>query len=120
MWLPHHPGRHPIIAEAREREAITIIPKANGKPQTAPNFRAMFYREVRMGHLAQIGEAGLSPHGLRALAVNTLLEAGCAAAEVAGITDQSLGVIERYSRQRNQRKLARRAMDKWVSTLGEQ
>ena len=120
LWIPIHPRLTPIIAEARERGSIYIIPKANGKPQTAPNFRAMFYREVRMGHLAQIGEAGLSPHGLRALAVNTLLEAGCAAAEVAGITDQSLGVIERYSRQRNQRKLARRAMDKWVSTLGEQ
>ncbi len=120
LWIPLHPRLAPIISEARERGSIYIICKANGKPQTAPNFRALFYREVRMGDLRQIGEAGLSPHGLRALAVNTLLEAGCAAAEVAGITDQSLGVIERYSRQRNQRKLARRAMDKWVSTLGEQ
>ncbi len=65
------------------------------------------------------GEAGLSPHGLRALAVNTLLEAGCTPAEVAGITDQSLGIIERYARQRDQRKFARRAMGKWTSALEE-
>jgi hypothetical protein len=89
------------------------------KPQTAGNFRSMFFREIRLGDLTPIGDKGLSPHGLRALAVNTLLEAGCTPAEVSGITDQSLGIIERYSRQRDQRKLARRAMDKWTSALEE-
>ncbi len=119
LWIPIHPLLAPIIAEARKRGSIYIIPRDNGQPHTAHNFRALFYRETRKGDLRQIGEAGLSPHGLRALAVNTLLEAGCTPAEVAGITDQSLGIIERYARQRDQRKFARRAMGKWTSALEE-
>ncbi len=119
LWIPIHPRLTPIIAEARKRGSIYIIPKANGQPQTADNFRSLFRREVRMGDLRPIGEAGLSPHGLRVLAVNTLLEIGSTPAEVSGITDQTLGVVEKYARQRDQRKLARREMDKWARALEE-
>ena len=52
-------------------------------------------------------------HGLRKFAVNALLEAGCTDAEVAAITGQSREMIEHYSRQVNQRKLAQTAMSKW-------
>ena len=46
-------------------------------------------------------------HGLRKFAVNALLEAGFTDAEVASITGQSREMIEHYSRQVNQRKLAK-------------
>lgn len=42
-----------------------------------------------------------------------LLEAGCTDAEVASITGQSRQMVEYYSRQVNQRKLAAAAILKW-------
>lgn len=41
----------------------------------------------------------------------------CTTAQVAAITDQSLMVVERYARQRDQRKLVRQAMGKWAAAL---
>lgn len=114
IWIPLHPRLEPIITEARKRGSICIMPRPNGKPQTAGGFRSIFFRAIKKGALRPIHEAGLSPHGLRVLAVNTLLELGCSVAEVSGITDQSLAVVERYAQQRNQRLLARRAMSRWA------
>ena len=42
-----------------------------------------------------------------------LLEAGCTDAEVAAITGQSHQMIEHYSKQVNQKKLASTAILKW-------
>ena len=52
-------------------------------------------------------------HGLRKSPVVFLLEAGCTDAEVAAVTGQSRQMVEHYSRQVNQRKLAARAILKW-------
>jgi len=52
------------------------------------------------------------PHGLRKNAVISLLEAGCTAAEVSGITDQSLQMVEHYARGRNSLTLGRAAIIK--------
>lgn len=52
-------------------------------------------------------------HGLRKNAVNYMLEAGCSTAEVAGITGQSLQVVEHYAKGRDVKALARSAMKKW-------
>ncbi len=60
-----------------------------------------------------IKKAGLVFHGLRKSAVVTLLEAGCTDAEVAAITGQSRQMIEHYSKQVNQKKLAAAAILKW-------
>ena len=75
----------------------------------------MFYRSAPEVVL----DAGLSPHGLRALAHNQLLEVGCSTAEVSAITRRSLQMVERYARARNQERLARRAMARWVDSPGE-
>jgi predicted transcriptional regulator len=53
------------------------------------------------------------PHGLRKNAVNTLIEAGCTVGEVSAITGQTLAMVEHYAKQRNNLKLAKRAMGKW-------
>jgi uncharacterized protein YfaP (DUF2135 family) len=50
---------------------------------------------------------------LRKSAVIGLLEAGCTDAEVAAVTRQSRQMVEHYSRQVNQKKLAARAILKW-------
>lgn len=119
IWIPLHPNLEPIIAEARTRGSMYILPRRNGEPLTANAFRGLFFRETRREALKPIADAGLSPHGLRVLAVNTLFEVGCSAAEIAGITDQSLKTVEWYGQQRNQRLLAQRAMGRWTASLGD-
>jgi hypothetical protein len=49
-------------------------------------------------------------HGFRKSVVVFLLEAGCSDAEAAAITGQSRQMLEHYSRQVNQQKLARAAV----------
>ncbi len=56
---------------------------------------------------------GLVFHGLRKSAVCFLLEAGCTDAMVSAITGQSRQMVEHYSRQINQRKLAVEAILRW-------
>lgn len=53
------------------------------------------------------------PHGLRKNAVNALLEVGCSVSETASISGQSLSMVEHYAKRRNQKRLARKAMDQW-------
>ena len=53
------------------------------------------------------------PHGLRKNAVNALLECGCTSAETASITGQTLQIVEHYAKRVNNRKLAKKAMQKW-------
>lgn len=45
--------------------------------------------------------------------VMMLLEAGCTTAEVQPITEQSIGMVEHYANEVNQRKLAAAAILKW-------
>ena len=70
-----------------------------------------------MGPLAIIKKQGLVFHGLRKSAVVILLEAGCTDAEVSAITGQSRQMVEHYSRQVNQRKLAASAILKWERSV---
>jgi len=57
--------------------------------------------------------SGYKPHGLRKNAVEVLFQAGCTSAMVSAITGQSLLMLEHYARKRNNRKLAKAAMEKW-------
>lgn len=98
IWILIHPALEPYLTEARKRGSINLLPRPNGEAHTAQTWRALFWRELKREVMKPIAEAGLSPHGLRALAVNTLLETGCTTVQVAAITDPSLVVIERYTR----------------------
>ena len=53
------------------------------------------------------------PHGLRKNAVCALLEAGCTVNEVSSITGQTAQMVEHYTREVNQLKLAEEAIRKW-------
>lgn len=85
-----------------------IIPGAiPGKP-----LHQQTLRERLQTFAAGLG-AKVVPHGLRKNAVNSLLEAGCSAAETAAISGQSLAMVEHYAKARAQGALASAAILKW-------
>lgn len=103
----------PIHAELRKelarhpRTLATIIP---GKPTEGKK------NKIRLAIQAACAPVKVVPHGLRKNAVNTLLEAGCSAAETASISGQSLQMVEHYAKLRSQKKLSQAAMLKWERT----
>jgi integrase len=85
---------------------LTILTNANGRPWTTGGLRAKLQTWAKArGHK-------VVPHGLRKNAVNALFEAGCTAAEVSGITDQSIAMLEHYAKGRNKLRLGRAAVVK--------
>lgn len=95
------------MLEAQEKSATTILTNANGQPWTQSGLRQKLqaWAEARGYHVV--------PHGLRKNAVNSLFEAGCTAAEVSGITDQSIGMLEHYAKGRNKLRLGQAAILKF-------
>jgi integrase len=90
-----------------QRRGLTILLNANDRPWSASGLRQKLQAWAKeRGHK-------VVPHGLRKNAVNSLFEAGCSAAEVSGITDQSIGMLEHYARGRNKRTLGRAAVLKF-------
>lgn len=95
-----------MLARVKGR-GLTILINANGRQWTTNGLRQKLQAWARdRGHK-------VVPHGLRKNAVNSLFEAGCSAAEVSGITDQSIGMLEHYARGRNKRTLGRAAVIKF-------
>lgn len=89
------------------RVATTILTNANGQPWTQSGLRQKLQAWAKEhGHK-------VVPHGLRKNAVNSLFEAGCTAAEVSGITDQSLAMLEHYAKGRNKLALGQAAIIKF-------
>jgi integrase len=99
----------PELAERLERvekTAVTILTSSNGRPWSKSGLRAKLQAWAKeRGHK-------VVPHGLRKNAVNALLEAGCTPAEVQGITDQSIPMIQHYAKGVNKLKLGRAAVVK--------
>lgn len=106
LYIRLHSRLLAILADY-ERSLTTIIHK-NGKPVTSNALR----ERIKLWLKSQ-GHGSLVPHGLRKNAVNALLLAGATAAEVKGITDQSMKIIEHYASQIDKKKLAKRAIGKW-------
>lgn len=94
------------MLKAQPKDSVAILTNANGQPWTQSGLRQKLqsWAASRGRHVV--------PHGLRKNAVNSLLEAGCTAAEVSGITDQSLQTIEHYAKGRNKLVLGRAAVIK--------
>lgn len=102
-----------ILPELREMldaqprgDALTILTNANGQPWTQSGLRQ------KLQAWAKARGYKVVPHGLRKNAVNSLFEAGCTAAEVSGITDQSISMLEHYAKGRNKLKLGKAAVVK--------
>lgn len=94
------------MLERVSRDAVTILTNANGQPWTQSGLRQ------KLQAWAKERGQEVVPHGLRKNAVNALFEAGCTAAEVSGITDQSIGMLEHYAKGVNKLKLGRAAVVK--------
>jgi integrase len=96
---------------ARVKKCPYIISNRHGHPWVADTLR----NAIGI-HLRSIGIYGRSVHGLRKSAASCLAEAGCTAFQIAAITGQSLKEVEHYTRQADQKRLAREAMDMWHGT----
>lgn len=91
----------------QEKTAITILTNANGRPWGQGGLRQKLQEWAKeRGHK-------VVPHGLRKNAVISLLEAGCTHAEVSGITDQSIQMVEHYAKRVNKLRLGRAAILKF-------
>ena len=112
LWMPMHSQLAPC-AQRHTACSVTIITNSRGTPWTVMGFKASWATELNRSHMQMLREKGRVFHGLRKSAVVFLLEAGCTDAEVAAVTGQSRKMVEHYSRQVNQQKLAARAILKW-------
>lgn len=100
---------HPELAErlsGLEKTAVTILTNSNGRPWSRTGLR------LKLQAWAKARGHKVVPHGLRKNAVDALLEAGCTTAEVQGITDQSIPMIQHYAKGVNKLKLGRAAVVK--------
>jgi integrase len=95
------------MLKAQPKDSVAILTNANGQPWTQSGLRQKLqaWAKERGKHVV--------PHGLRKNAVDSLFEAGCTAAEVSGITEQSLQMLEHYAKGRNKLNLGRAAVVKF-------
>jgi integrase len=112
LWIPMHVQLRQLLSEM-PRSSVTILTNSKGLPWTGMGFRASWSAEMHRAEMRMLRDKGRVFHGLRKSAVVFLLEAGCTDAEVAAVTGQSRQMVEHYSRQVNQKKLAARAILKW-------
>lgn len=113
LWLPQHKDLQSILEQIPLR-ATTILTNTRGAPWRS-GFKSRFVKEMDRKVFKDLKGRRLVFHGLRKSAVVMLLEAGCTDAEVGAVTGQSRQMIEHYSIQVNQIKLAKAAILKWES-----
>lgn len=107
LLIPMHPDLEAELARHSFGLGYIIPGSKPGQPLSQQALR-----DALKGFAATRGAKAV-PHGLRKNAVNSLLEAGCSAAQTASITGQSLGVVEHYAKKRAQGTLATAAILKW-------
>ena len=91
------------------RVADTILVGERGAPLMGDSLSVMVRKQLR-----EMGVDGYAIHGLRKNAAVELANAGCSPMEIAAITGhKTLGMVQHYSKRRDQRVAARSAMDKW-------
>ena len=106
LAIPVHAALHAAIA-AHEGGHLAFLVTQAGEPFTPTGFYNWF---VDCADKAGLGE-GLSPHGLRKAAARRLAEAGCTSHQIAAITGhRTLAEVERYTKEANQRHLAKAAV----------
>lgn len=95
------------MLKARPKDSVAILTNANGQPWSPGGLRDKLQAWAKeRGHQ-------VVPHGLRKNAVCALLDAGCTTAEVSGITDHSIPMVEHYAKERNKLHLGRAAVVKF-------
>jgi len=98
-----------VELQSMSRVADTILVGERSAPLTGSSLSVMVRRALR-----EMGINGYSIHGLRKNAGASLADAGCTPHEIAAITGhKTLGMVQHYTKKRDQRVAARSAMDKW-------
>jgi integrase len=101
------------ILNATELPHLTFLTNGTGKPYRPTDFSDQFRQWCREAELPE----GCTVHGLRKAASRRLAEAGCTPHEIAAITGhRTLKEVERYTREVNQARLARQAMERGKRT----
>jgi integrase len=108
LAIPVHPDLAGIIDATPISITNTFLMTSYGRPFTSHGFGAWFR--------ARCDEAGLPPecsfHGLRKAACRRLAEAGASASVIAAISGhKSLSQVEHYTKQADQARLARTAVN---------
>jgi integrase len=106
--IPLHP-RLRIMIDAAADDHLTFLITRTGKPYGVSDFSHQFQKWCR--------DAGLPRdchfHGLRYSAAKMLAEAGCTTHQIASITGhKTLGMVQKYSKAAEQKRLATEAMAK--------
>lgn len=109
LWVPLHPDLQ-AMAATWPRDAVTILTSSIRRPWKAISLSSRFSHEI-----AAVPELrGLTFHGLRITAASVLAELGCTTHEIASITGhRTLAMVEHYTHEADQRRLALSAMKKW-------
>jgi integrase len=95
--------------DSAERKSEFILTTQNGAGYSAGSFCNMIAEAS-----AQIGHKEYTAHGLRKNAAIALIEAGCEVPQVMAILGhKTWKMAMHYAQQRDQRKLAQQAIDKW-------
>lgn len=112
LSIPLHEDLKAELA-TRPRDGLLICTK-DGRPITsaAARFQLQKFTDTFGVHCV--------PHGLRKNAVIALLDAGCSMAETSAISGQSLQMVEKYAKARNQSKLADAAILRWERSANVQ
>lgn len=105
LQIPVYSELKDALEEVRRTSPVMstyILTTGTGKPYSGSHFRRHFAKVLKAA-----GLTGLTFHGLRYTAAANLAEIGCSLKEIAAITGhRSLGMIEKYSRDADQRRLA--------------
>lgn len=108
LYVPLHKALRDEL-KRQGRQIGPIIVGATGAPIKQDSVRQYIKLWTKdRGH-------NLAAHGLRKNAVNALLEAGCTVAQTASISGQTLQMVEHYAKMRDQKRLAKQAMETWES-----
>ena len=101
--------------DAMPRVAETILVGERGAPLTGDSLSVMVRKTLR-----EMGVNGYAIHGLRKNATIDLINAGCTDNEAAAITGHlTPAMVAHYSKRRDQKLLARSAMDKREAQSGK-
>ena len=112
VWIPIHRDLRAVLG-SMPRRSVKILTNLDGVPWTSDGFRSQWAHQMECIELESGACHGMVFHGLRKSAVCMLLEAGCSDAMVSAITGQSRAMVEHYSHEINQQKLAAAAILAW-------
>jgi integrase len=114
VWIPLHKNLLATLRKIKTKKSITILTSATGKPYKADYLKHEFKEALRKAGLPD----DLVFHGLRKTAAMMLAEAGCTTEQIKSITGHRTDQMAAYySKQANQKVLARAAIDKFEAKM---